>query len=512
MRQVLLPIACISWLCGIGWGSTASPVSPQWAFLLAIAGLALTGASRLRIVNLFGIVVLTVLVGMVWSDTVAREDAARVQVWQERSSAAVILEGISDEPDVRGASVRVRLRDVMDTKTGERLPGLAQATLRGETRVQENDRLRVAGRMTVPETRDADRGSFDAFRYFSRFGVYGLLQYPNVQIIEPGTPTALTRLRQLLHERIQRALPEPSAGLLSAILLSYDRDLASDLRDAFAGSGLSHLIAISGSHIAVLAAAVFFGATAMGFRRGTAAGVTLALSVIFLALVDAPASGVRALLMAATVFWAYAAGRRLQGFRALLLAAALMTAANPRILLGDVGFQLSALAMWGLLVLYPVLAEPFRNRRDVLGIRTILLLTLAAEIATAPLVAYAFGRVSIVGLLTNIAAVPLFPLLLVAALMAATLGGVAALQPVLSLLAGGVSELFIALARISAGTPGAQIMLDPFSPAVLFALYAALFAFPILVTIRKRAALVPVAVPQIPAQRNAGMPTSTMRS
>jgi competence protein ComEC len=289
------------------------------------------------------------------------------------------------------------------------------------------------------------------------------------------------------------------------MLLSYDKDLPRELRDVFAASGLAHLIAISGSHIALLAVVIFFGTTALGLSRLLASIATVLLSAAFLALVEFPASGIRSVLMVAVVFWAYASGRRVQGARALLLAAAVMTATNPRLLLGDIGFQLSVLAMWGLLVLYPFLTLPFRARRDFFNLRTIILLTLAAEIATAPLVAYTFGRLSVVGLLTNIVAIPLFPLLLVAGLVTATLGAVPVAQALITPFSYGVATLFVRLGELAAEAPGARVPTGTVSPAVLLALYGGLLLVPAIFSPRTRRRFLAKSV--APPDGSHGVPT-----
>lgn len=534
MLRTLLSLLCIGWLIGVGWGSALSPLPATSLALVGLCGIAAVGLSQAPVSRALGIFLLTLLLGATWADVAAQRDAARARIWRELIAAPVTIEATVTSREVRGASLSVRLRDVvLPARDVRALPGLVQATLPADPRIHERARLRLTGRVRIPEPHSSSflsfppsigvegklqresmpehcpralsgtrslvptcagatgprlrgddnnvpRGSFDLERYFARHGVVATMRTPRVQVLEEGRPSARTRLREWLHRNIQHALSEPSAGLLSAILLSYDHDLSQELRETFAATGIAHLIAISGSHIAIFAAAVFFGFASLGLSRTVAAAVTLLLTFTFLALVEFPASGVRSLIMVVFVYWAYAAGRRVSGTRALFLAAALMTAANPRLLLGDVGFQLSVLAMWGLLALYPVLALPFRHTRDIFHIRTVVLLTLAAEIATAPLVAYTFGRISLVGLATNILAIPLFPLLLVAGALVSTVGTVVFLQPLVAPPAYGVATLFIRLGELAATLPGAQLSIEKFSPAILVALYGIVFLVPVL--------------------------------
>jgi competence protein ComEC len=494
MLPTILPLLCTGWLVGVGWGSGFSPLLMRDMALVGSVGIAAVGVSRNVFGRALGVFLLAMLVGAAWADLAERRDTTRAQLWQRVAHRPVVAEGVVASRELHGSTARIRVRDVHIEEHAGVLPGLLQVSLSSEQAVGENARLRLIGKLQIPEERAAEAGAFDAERYFSRHHIAATMRYPKITVQEAERPSVLTRIRERLHENIREAVPEPSAGLLSAILLSFDEDLSPHLRDTFAASGVAHLIAISGSHIALIAWAAFVCGSAAGLRRPTAGVMTLLLSVVFLALVGFPASGVRSVIMAGIVWWAYVAGRRLHGVRALLLAAALMTVANPRILLGDIGFQLSVLAMWGLLALYPVLARPFRGRRDVLHLRTTLLLTLAAELATAPLVAWTFGRVSVIGLLANLAAIPLFPLLLGAGILCATVGTLPFVGALVVPVAHGVATAFLVLAHVAAETPGGVITFSRMPLAVLVGMSALLFLLPTIVSPRRPTAAVSPAV------------------
>lgn len=130
---------------------------------------------------------------------------------------------------------------------------------------------------------------------------------------------------------------------------------------------------------------------------------------VFVILVGASAAVVRAGIMGCLTLWGLFAGRKSQVFFALLWSAFFMVFWNPYILVYDVGFQLSFASTFGLLVFVPILGEWF-PKMDTLGeIREALLLTVAAQIATFPFMAFHFGRVSVISPVANVLAAPFLP-------------------------------------------------------------------------------------------------------
>jgi competence protein ComEC len=168
------------------------------------------------------------------------------------------------------------------------------------------------------------------------------------------------RLWQALYDFKARALniltqifPEPHASLLQGILLGVESGIPKNLEDSFSATGTSHIVAISGFNISILAG-IFaaFGKRLFGARRGAVVAI-LGIAAYTL-LVGAGASVVRAAIMGGLALVAQRIGRRALGLNTLAAAVIVMTLINP-LAIWDVGFQLSAAATLGL-VLY---AEPF---------------------------------------------------------------------------------------------------------------------------------------------------------
>lgn len=144
---------------------------------------------------------------------------------------------------------------------------------------------------------------------------------------------------------------------------------------------------------------------ALGLRRRKAFCFTLILLTLFIIMVGFPSSAVRAGIMGSLFLLAQTVGRPKSGSRAIVFAATFMVAVNPFILKLDVGFQLSFLAVMGIIYLMPLFQKWLKLR--------ILAMTLAAQVFTLPILIYNFGYVSLIAPITNIFVVPLLPFIMV---------------------------------------------------------------------------------------------------
>ena len=219
---------------------------------------------------------------------------------------------------------------------------------------------------------------------------------------------AFAGLRRWLLDGLVRTVPEPEASLGAGILLGVRAGIDPAVRDAFAVAGLSHVVAISGWNVAIVVALIAIGhapaARAHGAHRaGPRGGGAVAGYVV---LVGASPAVVRAALMAGALVAARLGGSPAHAASALMAAVVVMLLVTPTAL-WDMGFQLSALATAGLIVL----AAPIEARlsRWPAWIRTPVALTVAAQLATLPVLLATFEQVSLVAPLANVIVVPLIP-------------------------------------------------------------------------------------------------------
>jgi competence protein ComEC len=339
--------------------------------------------------------------------------------------------------------------------------------------VRAGDRVEVRGALRAPP-----EGPYGA--YLSRTGVAATLVTRSIRSLD--APADADRVVQGIRagagDALARALPEPAAGLAAGILIGLrervDRELAAD----FTTTGLSHVVAISGWNIALVAGLVAaFLATWPRRRRAVATVGAIALYTI---LAGASASVLRAAVMAGVALLARETGRPGTAARALAWAVVILLAVNPGTVT-DAGFQLSAAATAGLLAWGTPLAARLRASLPWLPgfIVEGLAVSLAAQAATLPIVLLSFGRLAPLSPLLNLVVVPLVPLAMATGTLA-MVGGVAAgvgapavVATLLGLPGALVIGLLVMIVQTAADLPFAGVTLEPAAGAALGGLAAA---------------------------------------
>jgi competence protein ComEC len=240
-----------------------------------------------------------------------------------------------------------------------------------------------------------------------------------IALVPAGT-LAFDLPRAALARPLELLIPAPESALLVGIVLGDRTGVPADLSRAFAASGTTHLLAISGFNMTLVATAIALA------LRGRVGPVARALTSVFAIvayslLVGLSPSVLRAALMAAVASCGIVSGRRAATANALCVAITAMLVADPSAV-DDLGLQLSALATAGLVLWQAPLSDrlamlpsPLRN-----GLST----TLAATAPTLPVVAGAFGRLSLISPLANLLCVPSFPLLMLAGAATSVVGAV----------------------------------------------------------------------------------------
>ncbi len=278
-----------------------------------------------------------------------------------------------------------------------------------------------------------------------------------------GALAAVERLRRSVDEAIARAIPEPEAGLASGILVGLRERVGRDVADDFTTTGLTHVVAISGWNIALVAGIATGLLRATGIPRRARSLLVLSAIVAYTIVAGAEASVVRAAVMGGVVLLAREGGRPAGAAAALGVACAGLLLADPG-MVGDIGLQLSLAATAGLLALGGAAESAVRRltpRRTPGWLPETLGVSLAAQLATLPLVLLHFGRLSVISPLANLLMAPFVPM----AMLGAVLGAVAGLGvgiPIVGLAAALVS--LVAWLPLAAMVRGAGLMAEvPFA-------------------------------------------------
>jgi competence protein ComEC len=324
---------------------------------------------------------------------------------QELEVMAVIVE----EPDVRSDKVYLTLGNLqinskqIDDRILVTVPRQPEFSY-GQTIIFQDK---------VLEPRDAEvQGEFSYKNYLSRFGVNAVVYYP--EIIEVDERNSANKIKfyilsfkELFLEKLAEVLPEPQNSFLAGLLVGLRRGIPQDILERFNITGTTHIIAISGFNISIIAQGLAKLIQSFIGKRLTFVMVFI-LIVIFVIMAGAQASVVRAGIMGILLLIALNSGRLYGITNAMVLTGMVMIAINPKILVFDLGFQLSFLALMGLVYLTPRM-EPYFMWVPKF-IRTFLVATLAAQIFVVPLILYNFERLSVISPLTNVMILPIIPL------------------------------------------------------------------------------------------------------
>ena len=331
----------------------------------------------------------------------------------------VTLEGVVvGEPDEREYYTNLRVQaERLTLPDGSELDvdGLVLVKTDRYPQRHYGDRVRVEGRLEEPPVFE----EFSYREYLARQGIHSLIRRAQI------TPLAENQAIPLLYylftfkrhaqSVIARILPEPQAALLTGILLGVETGIPAGLMDDFSTTGTTHIIAISGFNITIISG-IFAGLAQRLFDKRRAVWVAIAGVAIYTIFVGASAAVVRAALMGILYLWGRHLGRPTFAPVSLAAAAIGMTAWNPYTL-WDVGFLLSFAATVGLVLYTDSLEKTFERiltrftsaerAQKVVGlINEALIVTLAAQITTTPIILYYFGRLSLVTLLTNFLILP----------------------------------------------------------------------------------------------------------
>jgi competence protein ComEC len=325
---------------------------------------------------------------------------------------------------------------------------------------------------------------------------------------EPPTDV-LTRVRERAARAIDRTFGD-DAPLARALLIADQHQIPTEMRDRYASAGLIHMLSISGLHVAVIAAAMeLLFQVARLSRRVSLLGAFIATGV-YVALIGAPPPALRSAAMLGVSMASRLAQRPTSPWAAWALGA-FVPLIQPRIAL-DVGYQLSVLGMCALVAAGSLWRGHLANRIDGWKgkLARELVTSLVACAVTAPLVAWVFGRISLIAPVSNLVAAPIVTLaqpVLFLALLLSPIGVIA------RFFAQAVHPLLFAfdwVAWAAASTPGAAITVTTtLTTAVLGAVAATALVvacssrFPVRPAIMGVAALATMAVlPALPISRS----------
>jgi competence protein ComEC len=410
---VTLVYVVLAWAAGLVVADRSAALHPAWWWLVAAGAVIAVLFRRERALRLAGLCLLACGIA-IWRYAAAQPVITPTHVGQFNDRGyATVLGIVDDYPDVRENSIRLTIR-VIEYRDSTRIiasEGYLLAYADRNMTFAYGDRVRVQGVLTTPPEFD----TFSFRDYLARSGILTVVLRAEVTVLrhDQGNPVIGTLYKLRTHSRqlIDRLLPSPASGFLNGIVLGDESGISPDIADSFRATGTSHLVAISGSNISVVAGLLiaFFSPLA-GRRR--AVWLTIAGLAIYVVLAGASASVLRAAIMGAMALIAERFGRQADGVTSTFAAYWGMTAFNPSWVF-DAGLLLSGFGTLGLILYVGPLtnaSERFLSRvftresaqKAARILSDIVLVTAAAQITLLPLSMFLFREFSWVAFPVNV--------------------------------------------------------------------------------------------------------------
>lgn len=278
---------------------------------------------------------------------------------------------------------------------------------------------------------------FNYQNYLKKDGVEAIIYLPEIETVKEDSSSfkkILFSFKNHLRNSLHSALPYPHNTVAGAMILGDSDRVSEKMKNLFSSTGIRHIIAISGMHITIIAGVLLaFLSSFLRFKRDLCFYLTSLFIVLFVFFVGYPASAVRAGLMAIVLLFSFKTGRIYNAPKTLFITAVLMLIFNPLLLVYDVGFQLSFLAVLGIIYLTPLFERLLGRGISFLDSKkkeaslkeslvSLLSVSTSAYLATLPVIVYNFKIMPLFAPIANIVAVPLLPVVIVSSFLGSVFG------------------------------------------------------------------------------------------
>lgn len=398
-RTTLTAVFCASVLAGIGLARVTS-FALSWVIIAAVPLLLLARSRRMVVLLL----VLAAGLGLGgWRGSVYMQRLTSYESYVDQKITIVGTAAADGSYNSRSQLAFDLTSVYVADKSHTKLTGTIGVSGFGENAVFRGDRIAVTGKLR------AGTGSHQ-----------GWMSFAEMHAVKRDT-SWIEQIRHRFGAGMLTALPEPLGSFGMGLLIGQHSTLPDSVYQDLLMVGLVHIIAVSGYNLTIILRA---GMRLFGNRSKYQTMLfSISLIIVFLLLTGSSASIVRASIVSGLSLLAWYYGRVFRPVTLILLAAAITGIANPLYVWGDMGWYLSFLAFYGVLVVSPAVRlhlVPERLRHNWLV--AIALESLCAEIMTLPLVLFIFGQMSFVSLLANVIVAVFVPLAMLLSVIAGLAG------------------------------------------------------------------------------------------
>jgi competence protein ComEC len=422
-------------------------------------------------------VVVSILAGLYWHMRIPQPLADDIshQVLKEKNPPVIVKGIIITEPKLT-ASHKIQFEFKTEQITQDRnyfqsVSGKLYATLpllQG-TGLYLGENLKLKGILYRPPENNYP-GEFNFRAYLARRGIFAGIKGKETILLgdREGQKWGWWKLRRRIVKAHLQTLGSPVGQLVSSMVIgSKAVDLPTDIKDSFIKTGLAHALAASGFQVSLLLGIVLRLTTRLAARSQFAVG--LGVLLVYLGLTGLQPSIVRATLMGISLLIASVTDSKVQSLGSLLLVATIILLFNP-LWVGDVGFQLSFLATFGLIVTLPSLQAKLEWLPT--AIATLVAIPVAASIWVLPLLSYIFHTIAVYSVPANILTTPLITVITLVGTISSVLALIMpALGGAIALLLFYPTTVLIQFVEFVANLPGSTIRVGNMSLIWLVVIY-----------------------------------------
>ena len=333
----------------------------------------------------------------------------------------------------------------------------------------------------IEPTEDRNYKGFNYKEYLKTKKIYGSFKAEKISVIKENNVNFILRIsnntRNKVIEIAKKILPKETSSLLIGILIGERQYISEDITENFSKSSLSHILAISGSHISYIIIGITFILTKSRTSKKGMYIITILSLIFFIFITNFSSSVIRACIMGIIVLFAKIVYRKPDILTSISVSLLIILIDNP-FAIKDIGLQLSYLGTIGIVYLNKPIAN-FLEKYMKKKIAKILAITISAQIMVLPVTVINFNNISTVFIISNIIAAPLTGGIILLGYANVLIGVISLdIAKVIAIITHSLVQLLIWTAEFTAKIPYSSI--TTITPHLITVIYYYIFIYAIL--------------------------------
>lgn len=281
--------------------------------------------------------------------------------------------------------------------------------------LEYGDKVEVSGKFYEPDDQRNYKG-FNYKSYLKTQKIYGTIKAKKVTTVSKNNVNFVliftNNIRNKIIKNIEKILPEETSTLLTGILLGEKQNLDEETTNSFQKSSLSHILAVSGTHVSYLILGITFFLNKSKISKKSGYYFIIFILFVFLFLTNFSPSVVRAVIMAGFVIFAKILHRKASVINSILISLLIILICNPY-LVNNISLKLSYFGTIGVIYISPIIQKQLQKLNINKKISQILSIPISAQIAILPIIITNFNTISLTFLISNISVIPLIGIIII---------------------------------------------------------------------------------------------------